>query len=85
MKELDGLKITKEVRREPDVQIDIYLVEYGYQVDIKLNQDTGDSPDSGWTTWTECRDFGDSYNIEDLKRELVQLARDMMGKFREDK
>ncbi len=64
------------------LRIDIYFVEYGYQVDIHDNQGTADNPDAGWLVTTLCRDFGDSHAVTKLKTDMVRALEEMLDKFR---
>ncbi len=70
---------------KPDIQVDIFFVEHGYQADIKDNQSSKDDPDAGCLVSTFCRDFGDSYEIKWLKSEMISHVCKMLDEFRKNK
>lgn len=47
----------------PDLRIDVNLVDFGYQIDIHVD---------GKEFASVCRDFGGTYDVEDLRDELYQ-------------
>ena len=73
------------MRDKPDMQIDIFFVPYGYQVDVKKDQSDNDHPKAGWLIATECRDFNGSYTINNLKADMTKHIFEMLDRFRKDK
>lgn len=62
--------------QKPDVSVNMVFVEYGYQVDIKID---------GKSVHSECRDFGGSYKIKKLQQEFVAKILDLVEEFRKNK
>lgn len=58
----------------PDLQLNIFLVPYGYQVDLY---------EDGKLLDGACRDFGGSHKIRKLKDQLINKIGQMIKEFRE--
>jgi hypothetical protein len=67
------------LRGQPDVTAKVYLVPYGYQVDVVIVGDDGEGHQ-----WSVCRDFSDNYKIERLRLEVanavIEAMRTLEGK-----
>jgi len=61
--------------RQPDLRIDIYLVEYGIQTDIIVD---------GETKAEVCRDFSDEYEVDKLLNELYRKMVTVISDFIRD-
>lgn len=62
--------------RSPDLSINVYIVDYGYQVDIN-------SPKG--SECVSCRDFGGSHSVKSLREGFVDAFIEFLDKWREDK
>lgn len=56
---------------EPDIRLDVNLVPHGYQIDGYAN---------GQLVFSSCRDFGGSYPVAKLRKNLVGK---LLGAFQE--
>lgn len=61
--------------REPDFQLNVYLVPYGFQADILFG---------GHEISMMARDFADSYEVEDLQRTLRKAVITLLHLFSRD-
>ena len=52
----------------PDLQIQVFLVPYGYQVDFADSKTMQGA--------SICRDFGGDYKIDDIKKAIVEEIAD---------
>lgn len=59
--------------RQPDVRLDVYFVEYGYQVDIFVD---------GKQIASQCREFGESYPISMLNKKMIETIKKAISEFR---
>ena len=58
-----------------DITVEIHFVEHGYEMDVFLGQEE---------VIVVCRDFGGSYNIEELKIAGIRVvSEDLMQVFRD--
>lgn len=59
----------------PDVQINIGLVPYGYQIDLLID---------GKEVNSYCHDFGGSYPVEQIAIEIARWFDDNLARFRRE-
>ncbi len=58
---------------EPDIAVQLYLVGHGYQIDIF---------NGGLHLGSSCRDFSDSYKIEQLKVSFIEMFGEALKEWR---
>ncbi len=70
---MTSVQDTNRSERVPDLAIDVYLVEHGYEVNYRLR---------GQSIGSECRDFGGSYPLSNIAEFLLKKLMQSIEEFR---